>query len=276
VRIEHLHQSFHDLLEQEARLLKSGQPYAQSRYQQERTKLLDSTLRELARLKDQLEKTVHDKLEGLGSTARAARNIALATTIILLFAGTVLSLKISTSVAKPLEQLTSLLANDSVSEGDAARSSSIPEIRRLAEALSQHRQRFVRAAATSANDMERATEDLVSRVASLKRQLADLKVEIASGAPPEIRAFVDSLIAETDRLVQHCAELNASVAARSEVMMLPIQTGREREADLTSVAANAWLLRELPASQSSTANKIKLHAARGANIVSSLLRQLRR
>jgi len=72
VRVEQYHQSFHGLFEQEVRYIKAGQPYAQSRYQQERDKILDNMLRELARLKDQLEKNVHDKLERLGGTARAA------------------------------------------------------------------------------------------------------------------------------------------------------------------------------------------------------------
>ena len=73
VRVDQLHRSYHDLFEQEVRYLKAGQPYAQSRYQQERDKILENTLRELAHLKDQLEKTLHDKLEHMSGTAGAAR-----------------------------------------------------------------------------------------------------------------------------------------------------------------------------------------------------------
>ncbi len=101
-RVERLHNTYHELFEQEVRYNKAGQLYAQSRFQQERDKLLDNTLRELARLKDRLEKNVHDKLEHMGGSARAARRIAIATTLILLVFGTGLSLKISASVTKPL------------------------------------------------------------------------------------------------------------------------------------------------------------------------------
>ena len=129
VRVEQLHQSFHELFEQEVGYIKAGQPYAQSRYQQERGKILDNTLRELARLKDQLEKNVHDKLEGLGATARAARNIAIGATLILLVVGIALSLKISTSVTKPLLDLTDRSKTERADEQGGVQLSGIPEFK---------------------------------------------------------------------------------------------------------------------------------------------------
>lgn len=276
VRVEHLHQSFHDLFEQEVRYLKAGQPYAQSRYQQERDKILDNTLRELARLKDQLEKNIHHKLERLGGTAHAARNIAIATTLILLIIGTALSLTISTSVTKPLLELTNISQNESAHDPVGGQLSSIPEIQELSAVLTRQKQRLLRAALDSASQTERATEDLVARLTALKRQLNDLKAKNETTPSPQGRASIDTLIGDTDRLVQYCAELNASAAARTEVMQLPPQPAPKLNSDPTTLGTNAWIMRELPNARDAAPGAGDPNAARGANIFASLIRQVRR
>ena len=276
VRVEHLHQSFHDLFEQEARHIKTGQPYAQSRYQQERTKILDNTLRELAGLKDQLEKNIQHKLERLGGTARAARNIAIATTLLLLVLGTMLSLKISTSVTKPLLELTTRCKDESANDPALAQFSSIPEIQELSEVLMRQKRRLLRAAENNASDMERLTEELAARLTSCKKQLNELKAKHDPVLSSPGRASIDPIIEDTDRLIQHCAELNAAAAARTEVMKLAPQSAQELNAAASSLATNAWLMRELPDAQAGTQCAVKPLAARRANLFAPLLRQLRR
>jgi hypothetical protein len=276
VRVEHLHQSFHDLFEQESRYLKAGQPYAQSRYQQERDKILDNTLRELARLKDQLETNVHDKLGRLGGTARAARNIAIATTLILLIVGTALSLGISTSVTKPLVALTSRSKNESADMNGILQLSSIPEIQELAEVLARQKQRLRRAAIDNSSRMEQVTEELAARATSLKRQLNELKANNDSVMTPQGRASIATLIGDTDGLVQYCAEINAAAAARTEVMKLAPQTAEQLKAEPTMLGTDAWLIRELPDTAAATQSASTPIAARWANIFAPLVRQLRR
>ncbi|MGH7817639.1 MAG: CHASE3 domain-containing protein, partial [Candidatus Binatia bacterium] len=209
VRVDQLHRSYHDLFEQEVLYLKAGQPYAQSRYQQERDKILENTLRELARLKDQLEKNLHDKLEHMSGTARAARTIAIATTLILLVVGTALSLKISASVTKPLLDLKRRTQDQSSDLDSNPKLSPIPEIQELSDVLAQRMRRLQQAAETNGNRMERATEDLAARLIALKSELTALKTEGQVAMAPSI----DKLIGEADRLAQDCAELNASAAA---------------------------------------------------------------
>ena len=273
VRVEQFHQSFHGLFEQEVRYIKAGQPYAQSRYRQERDKILDNLLRELARLKEQLEKNVHDKLERLGGTARAARNIAIATTLILLIIGTALSLKIGTSVTKPLLDLTNRFKNESADEHVGTQLSSIPEIRELSLVVARQKQRLLQAALDNASHVERVTEELAARLTSFKRQLNELKARNEPMTSPQGRASIDTLIGDTDRLVQYCAELNASAAARTDVMKLAPQTAQELNADPTSLEANAWLMRELPDPRVATQGASKPNAARWANIFAPLVRQ---
>ena len=277
VRVEQFHQSFHGLFEQEIRYIKAGQPYAQSRYRQERDKILDNLLRELARLKEQLEKNVHDKLERLGGTARAARNIAIATTLILLIIGTALSLKIGTSVTKPLQDLTNKFKNESADEHVGTQLSSIPEIRELSLVVTRQKQRLLQAALDNASHMERVTEELAARLSSLKRQLNGLKTENEATLTQRRRAStIDTLIEDTDRLVQYCAELNASAAARTEVMKLAPKTSQENGTDPMTLGKNAWLMRELPDTPAASHCTTTPNTTRCANIFAPLMRYLSR
>ena len=276
VRVEQYHQSFHGLFEQEVRYIKAGQPYAQSRYQQERDKILDNMLRELARLKDQLEKNVHDKLERLGGTARAARNIAIATTLILLIIGTALSLKISSSVTTPLLDLTNRSKDESADEQVGMQLSTIPEIRELSLVVSRQKQRLLRAALDNTSQVERVTEELAARLTYLKRQLNGLKTENEPTLTQRRRASVDTLIEDTDRLVQYCAELNASAAARTEVMKLAPQTAQENGTHPMTLGTNAWLTRALPDTPAASHCTTTPITARCAKIFAPLVRHLSR
>jgi CHASE3 domain sensor protein len=241
VRIEHLHQSFHELFEQEAGYVKAGQPYAQSRYQQERTRILDAMLRELARLKDQLENTLHEKLEGLGRTARDARNIAVVTTLMLLVLGTALSIKISTSVTNPLVQLAGKLKTESPIASIPPGFSTIPEIRELGEVLVGQQQRLFQAAERNAGDMGRLAEELAARLADLKRTLNECRAQNSSAQESVDRTPLDRLIEETDHLIQNCAEVSASVTARTQVIRLEPQAAQKANTSASSSRNSARL-----------------------------------
>jgi hypothetical protein len=276
VRVEQFHQSFHGLFEQEVRYIKAGQPYAQSRYQQERDKILDNMLRELARLKDRLEKNVHDKLEGLGGNARAARNIAIATTLILLIIGTALSLKISTSVTTPLRDLTKRSMNELADEQIDTQLSSIPEIQELSLVVARQKQRLLRAALDNAGQVERVTEELAARLISLKKQLNGLKTGHEATLAPGGRASIDTLIEDTDRLVQYCAELSASTAAQTEVIKLAPHSTQENGTGAMTPGTNGWLTRELPNTPAASHFTTTAITARWANIFAPLVRHLSR
>ena len=276
VRVEQFHESFHGLFEQEVRYIKAGQPYAQSRYQQERDKILDNMLRELARLKDQLEKNVHEKLERLGGTAHTARNIAIATTLILLIIGTALSLKISTSVTTPLRDLTNRSKNNLADEQIGTQLSSIPEIQELSIVVARQKQRLLRAALDNADQVERVTEELATRLMSLKRQLSGLKMGNETTLAPEGGASIDTLIEDTDCLIQYCAELSASTAARTEVIKLAPQTTQENGTGAMTPGTNASLTRELPNTLAASHFTTTAITACWANIFAPWVRHLSR
>jgi hypothetical protein len=104
-RVEQFHRQYHDLFDREVGYIRAKQTYAQSRYQQERDKVLQSALDELHRLKMLFQTNLHDKLEGMDKAARTARQIAITMTLIVVLLGTWLSLKISKSITGPLKKL---------------------------------------------------------------------------------------------------------------------------------------------------------------------------
>jgi hypothetical protein len=104
-RVDQFHRQYHELFDREVEYIRAKQTYAQSRYQQERDKVLESALAELERLKTLLKANLHHKLEGIDQAASTSRRIGLFTTLLVTLLGTVFSLKISKSIAAPLKQL---------------------------------------------------------------------------------------------------------------------------------------------------------------------------
>ena len=100
-RIEQLHAKYHALLDREVEYIQLSQNYAQSRYQQEREKIVESTLNERDALKLQLRAKLQEKLESIDRGARTARRIAIVTTLVVFILGTVLSLRVSNSIEGP-------------------------------------------------------------------------------------------------------------------------------------------------------------------------------
>ena len=101
-RIERFHEQYHELFDREVEFIRATQTYAQSRYQQERDKVVESAIHELDGLKAQLRTNLQARLESIDHGARTARRITSITTLIVLIFGTLLSLKVSKNIAAPL------------------------------------------------------------------------------------------------------------------------------------------------------------------------------
>ncbi len=274
-RVERLHETYHQLFEQEVKYNKTAQPYAQSRYQQERDKILDNILRELALLKDQLEKNVHDKLEHMGGSARAARGIAIATTVILLVFGTGLSLKISASVTKPLLALKNSTQDDASDAAVNGQLSSIPEIQELSNVLAERIRRLQQAAESSGHQLEQFTEDLAARIISHKTQLNALKTASKEAPSHPSQSSMDQLIAESNDMIRYCAELNASAAAQMEIIKLSPRAALATAGRKSLLDDNALGVRRLPESVALTLRAARRVADRCAHMLAPLARQLR-
>jgi hypothetical protein len=105
-KVERLHRQYHELFDREVEYIRAKQNYAQSRFQQERDKLVESAINELDSLKAHLRTKLQEKLEGIEYGARASRRIATVTSLIVLVLGALLSLKVSKDFAAPPNQTT--------------------------------------------------------------------------------------------------------------------------------------------------------------------------
>jgi hypothetical protein len=87
-KIEQFHDQYHQLFDREVAFIRTKQTYAQSRYQQERDKVVESVIDELVRLKALLQTNLQEKLENLDRSARTARRLAIVATLIVTLMGT--------------------------------------------------------------------------------------------------------------------------------------------------------------------------------------------
>jgi hypothetical protein len=272
--VEQLHQGYHELFEQEMRYIKARQPYAQSRYQQERDKILDNTLRELGELKEKLQKNVQDKLEQMGGSARTARNIAVVTTMILLILGTTLSLKISATITKSLREIKRRTQGETSDPVSSMPISTIPEVQELSDVFAQRIKQLNEAAEKNVNLMQRVTEEVAARLIALKTGLSDLGTNGQITTDLDRKSSIDTLIADIDRFLQYCAELNAAAAAEVEVKELQSRAGPQQRSVLRPAGESAGSTTQL-----SDSLKVKPWAAgwlvaRGAKRFAQLAHQL--
>jgi CHASE3 domain sensor protein len=209
LRIDELHIRYHELFDQEVRYIKASQPYAQSRYQQEREKILDSALRELEHLRVQLQANLNNKLETMERAARAARNLAIAGTLVLIGLGLALSLLISRSITKPLSELTRRTAEEPASTGGGG----IPEIQALSEIMAHERNRIREAAQSQAHFFDDISEQLTVPLTSIQQRLTYLQRHLSHADGDEQNPSLEVIIKETERLIDHCNQLKPPRAA---------------------------------------------------------------
>jgi methyl-accepting chemotaxis protein len=217
-RIEEFHHRYHDLFEQEVRYLRARQPYAESRFKQERGKIFETTLQELERLKRQLQTNLHEKLQAIESVARTARTIAAVTTVILLGLGIALSFLISRSITEPLVKLTRSATRNTAADPAAARGEfRIPEIRALSDALIRSKQSIEKVARANAAFAETVADQLRTPLISLKQRLSYLEDELSPALAAEQKTTFDILAEEIERLVERSSQFGSLAKAKGEM-----------------------------------------------------------
>jgi len=213
-RVEELHLRYQDLFDQEVRYVRAGQPYAESRFQQEKEKVLESVLGELDRLKRQLQKNLHDKLETMERVGHVARTIAGLTTLVLFGLSVALSFAISKSITTPLSKLKRITMDETEeplnSVSDLAR---IPEIQEVCDALHSSKRKLQKAAEMNALFVETINEQLTIPLVSLQKRLNYLNEQLGDKITADQKVTLEVLTGETKRLIQRCTELHQSTGA---------------------------------------------------------------
>jgi CHASE3 domain sensor protein len=208
-RVEELHRRYQDLFDHEVRYVKAGQHYAESRFQQEKEKVLESVLGELDRLKRQLQKNLHNKLETMERVGHVARTIAGLTTLVLFGLSVALSFVISKSITTPLYNLKRILMDETQETlnavSDLAR---IPEIQELRDALHNSKIKLQKTAETNAHFVDTVNEQFTIPLISLQKRLNYLNEQLADKITADQKVTLEVLAGETKRLIQRCTELH--------------------------------------------------------------------
>jgi CHASE3 domain sensor protein len=235
-RIADLHHRYNDLFSREVSYIQSAQPYGESRYQQEKEKVLESALRELGLLNSYSHKNLQTKLEEMERAAVNGRTLAIATTLILVGLGFVLCYKISKNITGPLAELQRNTANDSAprvhSPPEYYR---IPEIQELAETLRAAQDRVRAAHESNAAFVHRISAELATPLVSLKNRLNYLNTTLEKTTTAEQRTNIVVLADETERLLQACARLHAP--ALPVMTTSALQTGFQAPGAVAAKAA---------------------------------------
>jgi CHASE3 domain sensor protein len=208
-RIADLHSRYNDLFEREVQYIRSAQPYGESRYKQEKEKVLESTLRQLELLKTLSQKSLQTNLKGMEEAASDGRTLAFATTLILVGVGLALSYKISKSITAPLLELRCNAAAPQSYADAGSDYSRIPEIQDLSETLRQAKDHVRAAHASNAAFVRRISVEFATPLISLKNRLNHLKTSLAETVTSEQRTNLIILADETERLIQGCAQIEA-------------------------------------------------------------------
>lgn len=86
-RAEEYHAQYHQLFEKEVGYIKTKQPYAESRYREEKERLVDYLLREHEAFKSDLQNSLQQRIGYIEKAAQESRNITLAATLVLVGVG---------------------------------------------------------------------------------------------------------------------------------------------------------------------------------------------
>ena len=209
-RIADLHSRYNDLFDREVKYIQSAQRYGESRYQQEKEKVLESALRELELLKTYSQKNLQIKLEKMERAAGNGRKLAIATTLVLVGLGFAFCYKISESITAPLLELQCNTAAEAErcveSPPDYSR---IPEIQDLSETLHRAKDHVRAAHEINAAFVNKISAEFAIPLISLKNRLSYLNTTLGETATAEQRTILVVLADETERLIQGCGRLQA-------------------------------------------------------------------
>ena len=225
-RIERNHSQYHELFDQEVAYIRANQSYAQTRYQQEREKTLESLLGELGRLKDQLRLGLQDKIVGMDRAATTARRITMAATLIVSLLGILLSLKISKSVTLSLKDLKRRTESSLPVSDSQWIAKQLPEIQELARAFDQKLTALRDQAAHDAGVINQMTDELMPQLISLQNRLQQVRGK--TDRPGHEPLSIDNAAKDTERLIQFCVKLLVPAAEPYKTVSFPTASRRNQ------------------------------------------------
>jgi CHASE3 domain sensor protein len=245
-RVGNLHLRYNDLFEQEVKYVQSAQPYGESRYKQEKEKVLEGTLSELELLKTHSQQHLENKLKEMDRAASTGRDLAIATTLLLVGFGFALCYRISQSITTPLLELQRSATTNEICPNADPNYSRIPEIQALSEALRSAKDHLRVAHASNAAFAQAISSEFATPLISLKNRLNYLNTSLEETATAEQRSTLLVLANETEGLIQRCVTLQVPAAPSIKLSEAQsgLKTSQARAADPALSAQKFVMLAE--------------------------------
>ena len=103
-RAEEYHAQYRQLFEKEVVYIKTKQPYAETRFREEKERLVDYLLRENEAFKSDVQKTLQERIEYIEHAAMKSQKITLAATLVLVIMGMFFACYLGAKVSKEGER----------------------------------------------------------------------------------------------------------------------------------------------------------------------------
>ena len=202
-RIYGYYKHYQSLLDEEVQYIKSGQPYSQDWYKQDKERTVDEIFKELRMLRVYPQQYTHREIKRLGTAGDIALRVAVALGITALLLGSFVSFFIARSISNPLSVLISKTRE--IAEGSFSGNmnlSSPPEIGELTKAFNSMSERLKTVDKMKSDFFSYMSNELRTPLSSIKEG-TNLLLEGIGGEVSEKQRRISAIIAEeSDRLIE--------------------------------------------------------------------------
>jgi two-component system sensor histidine kinase GlrK len=201
-QIQRDYQSYHELVAEEAQLIRAKKVYSQTDYKQAKDKFIDAILASLEQIKANQLQATHAKLKQLAQTLDQALQVSIVITSACLIAIVLLSLLITRSVTRPVALLKSKTRDIAEGRFDAGlRISSPPEIAELAAAFNRMCERLGEIERMKADFFSSMSHELRTPLTSIKEGTGLLLDGVGGETTDKQRKLLTILAEESNRLI---------------------------------------------------------------------------
>src|SRR5262245_18330486 len=193
---------FTELVDGEARYVRTNQRYSQAKYKQDKDRLVDAMLSSLEKLRVSQQQATYAKVTGLAMLADRARQVSVTITLFCLFAILVMSLLVTRSITGPI----GLLKNKTreIAKGNFAVSVKVkspPEIADLAQSLNMMSEKLAELDRMKADFFASMSHELRTPLSSIKEGTGLLLDGIGGPITEKQHKLLGILAEESNRLI---------------------------------------------------------------------------
>jgi two-component system sensor histidine kinase GlrK len=201
-RIQRDFRRYDELVDAEARLVRSNKPYLQAQYKQEKDNLIDAMLASFEKLRLNQQQQTYTKVTDLAGAAAQAREVSLTITVACLLAIVLMSLFITKGITRPiglLKNKTREIANGNF-EG-RVEVTSPPEISELAAAIDLMCEKLQELDRMKADFFASMSHELRTPLTSIKEGTGLLLDGVGGETSEKQRKLLGILAEESNRLI---------------------------------------------------------------------------